>query len=502
MTERFQFRVSWLIATAMLLTTGWIALKGRPMQIAGVLGPSQVAAAGDDDLAVLEQTAKAFRAVARAARPGVAHIRVAGASEPPDEVSDDEVRALMEQLRRAMPQLSEEDVREWIKNHRAQRMPPASASGIVLDTLGHVLTNFHVVAGRTEFAVRLHDEREYAATLVGVDPKSDLAVLKVEAADLRPLKFADSDRVEVGDWVLAVGAPFGLSQTVTHGIVSAIGRSHVQGVDIAYQDFIQTDAAINPGNSGGPLLNLRGEIVGVSTAIATNGDSYNAGIAFTIPANRARRVAREIIEHGRVVRGWLGVALGEVSESDARLLGAAQGRGVLIDTLYENTPAANAGLLVEDLIISVDGAPVSSIPRLRALIADTRPGAKVRMRIVRDRHERDVVVEVGTQPENMRGGSRAIEGREIERLGLSVRTVTQDYRLPGRPEQGVVVVGTARGEANVADLARGEYVVEANGKAVASVADLTTLLDAVRGRTVSLKVVDRQGEERTVTVKR
>lgn len=501
MTVRAHFGKSGRITLVLMLSVGWIALEGGGVPRARAQDSGRPSPARDDT-ASLEATARAFRAVARTARPGVAHIRVAGASDAEREVTDDEVRELMDQLRKAMPQLTEEDVREWIRNHRAMRAPPASASGIILDASGHVLTNYHVVANRSRYTVRLWDEREYDATLVGADPKSDLAVLKVEAPDLEPLKFGDSDRVEVGDWVLAVGAPFGLSHTVTHGIVSAIGRSHVPGVDIAYQDFIQTDAAINPGNSGGPLLNLKGEIVGVNTAIATNGDSYNAGIAFTIPANRAQRVAREIIERGRVVRGWLGVALGEVSEADARLLGAKPGRGVLIDTLYEDTPASKAGLLVEDLIVSVDGAPVGSIAQLRGLIADARPGSTVRLRVVRDRKERDVPVTVGTQPENMRGGSRAIEGREIERLGLSVRTVTRDYRLPGRPEQGVVVVGTARGEANVADLSRGEYVVEANGKPVASVADLMTLVDSGRGRSLSLKVVDRQGEERTVTVKR
>lgn len=295
-THRPRFRL--LFWTGMAVAALWIGFGDRLLsRWAYAVERGRIQASADelldsDELAGVQAISKAFRLVAKVARPGVVHINVSG-SDGTLEVSPEELESLKQ---RFGDLLSEEQLRELLR-----RQPPASGSGIVFDADGYIVTNNHVVAGRTEIVVHLADDRTYEATIVGTDPKTDLAVIKIDAPNLHALKFGDSDQVDVGDWVVAVGAPFGLSQTVTHGIISATGRSHVD-VGILYQNFIQTDAAINPGNSGGPLLNLRGEVIGVNTAIATHGDA-NAGVAFTIPSNMAVKVARALIEHGSVARG-------------------------------------------------------------------------------------------------------------------------------------------------------------------------------------------------------
>lgn len=450
------------------------------------------------DLPEVQTVSRAFRLVAKIARPGVVHIRVRGGEREGDDADGNQ--RLRERLKDMIPP---DQLEHWLR-----RIPDGSASGIVMDTAGHILTNNHVVANREEITVVLSDEREFDATIVGRDPKTDLAVVKIDAPDLHPLAFGDSDALDVGDWVIAVGSPFGLTQTVTHGIVSAKGRTRVAGVDIRYQDFIQTDAAINPGNSGGPLLNLRGEVVGVNTAIATHGDGVNAGIAFTIPSNMAVKIAAQLKAGGEVRRGYLGILPTGLTRDDVEIFGLRDTNGVLVDKVIEDSPAARSGLQLEDVIMSVNGTPITGLEQFRTLVADLGPDESARLRVVRDRREQDLTVRLGLQPENVTAPVSALrdEGRPLARLGLGVRTARTGgvldlwmNRYDAVP-RGVMIMRLdgPPGEA-APDVQPFELVVGCNGKPVSSVHDLNEQLEGVAaGEKVRLEILEPTGDRRIV----
>ncbi|MEP0848507.1 MAG: trypsin-like peptidase domain-containing protein [Phycisphaerae bacterium] len=483
--------------------------------------------AATEELSRLEEISHAFRLVADVARPAVVQIQVRGveADRQAFEELEQQRGALREQLEelekrgRADDDGGGEELLNLMRKLREleeqrerliERMHQASGSGIVLDEQGHILTNNHVVEGRSDIQVTLHDEREFPAQLVGADPKSDLAVLKIDAADLHTLPFADSDRAEVGDWVLAVGAPFGLAHTVTHGIISAKGRNRIDapGREIVYQDFIQTDAAINPGNSGGPLMNLRGEVVGVNTAIATNGGSYNAGVAFTIPSNMARKIARQLVDAGRVTRGWLGVQLAELALEDALVFGLGDRRGVMVDVVYRGAAADKAGVLCEDIIVAANGTPVPSIEKLRAVIADAMPGEVVRLELVRDGETRRIELPVDPQPDDITSWIRAAEAVrtcKADRLDLELRSLrSQESKFLAQnwgmaPVRGVFVWPAERESPKDAPISGGEIVVAVDGREVRSVREFN---DAVRTAgnkdRIALVVLNSEGQRRTV----
>lgn len=451
-----------------------------------------------EELADVHAVSRAFKLVAKIARPGVVHIHVSGGER--SDADREEHRRLREQLRDMIPP---QELDRWLR-----RVPPGSASGFIIDREGHILTNNHVVEGRDGISVGLWDDREYPATLVGCDPKTDLAVLRIDAPDLQPLTFGDSDALEVGDWVVAVGAPFGLAQTVTHGIVSAKGRSRVAGVDISYQDFIQTDAAINPGNSGGPLLNLRGEVVGVNTAIATHGDGVNAGIAFTIPANMAVKVAEQLKTSGRVTRGYLGIVPLPLAQSDVDIFGLPDARGILVDQIVRDSPAGRGGLQVEDVIVAINDRPVESYEHFRAMVADLRPDERARLRVVRDRQVKQLAVRMGEQPEDLRArpAESAEVDRPVERLGLRVRTWRPDDRrllrlLHDATARGVEVRDLDAETKGQLDLRAGELVVACNGNPVRSVCDLNQVVErAPLSAKVQLEILEPTGDRRVVTI--
>ncbi len=454
--------------------------------------PARLQAALPDVQAV----SRAFKLAAKIARPGVVHIRVgSGERARLDPQQEAQIR---EHLKEMVP---EEQLERWLR-----RVPPGSASGIILDREGYILTNNHVVEGRDEIEVVLWDDRQYPATLVGRDPKTDLAVIKIDAPDLQPLKFGDSDALEVGDWVIAVGSPFGLSQTVTHGIVSATGRSEVAGVDITYQNFIQTDAAINPGNSGGPLLNLRGEVVGVNTAIAAQAEGTNAGIAFTIPSNMALKVANQLKATGKVTRGYLGILPLPIREADVALFGLPDVGGVLVDRVLTDSPAGQAGLQVEDVIIAVNDVRVRNYEQFRSLIADLRPEQKARLRVVRDRLERELTVRIGLQPEDVRASrvEPSQDSYQVPALGLGVRTVRPGMlSTTYAGKQGVIVTQLPAEPADrMPELGRFDLVVACNGRPVKSAFELKEALKDVPGnQKVELEVVDPAGDHKTVSFK-
>ncbi len=271
-------------------------------------------------------------------------------------------------------------------------------SGVIVDPSGIIVTNHHVVGQADEIKVLLADRSEFKARLVGTDPKSDLAVLKIEAQGLPTIPWADSDRLEVGEYVLAVGNPFGLNQTVTMGIVSAVGRARMGIAE--YEDFIQTDAAINPGNSGGPLVNARGEVVGINTAIFSRSGG-SMGIGFAVPSNMARIILDQLVTTGRVVRGWLGVSIQDVTPDLAAEVGMAEPKGVLVSDILDGSPAQRAGLQRGDVIVELEGKAVEHATQLRNLVAVTEVGKQVSLTILRHGQEQRLPVQIGEQPERV-----------------------------------------------------------------------------------------------------
>ena len=280
-------------------------------------------------------------------------------------------------------------------------------SGVIVSRDGLVLTNNHVVADADELTVVLSDDRELAAELVGADPKSDIAVIRIKdkaaAAKLTPVALGDSAKLEVGEWVMAIGSPFGLKQTVSAGIVSAIGRGNVGIVD--YEDFVQTDAAINPGNSGGPLVNLDGRVVGINTAIASRTGGNN-GVGFAIPVNMARAVMDQLVDHGGVTRGYIGVFIGNLDEELARSFGYQGKAGVLVQDVAADGPGAKAGLAAGDIVMERDGKAVSDVSAFRNGIAAARPGTKVSLGVWRSGKRVNLAVTLGELPDDDKSAAR------------------------------------------------------------------------------------------------
>jgi serine protease Do len=329
-------------------------------------------------------------------------------------------------------------------------------SGVIFDTEGYIITNHHVVSDATKIVVKLSNDAEFEAHLVGSDAKTDLAVIKIEgAADLVPVALGDSDVLEVGEWVLAIGNPFGLDKTVTAGIVSAKGRRISQRNP--YDDFIQTDAAINPGNSGGPLVNLDGQVVGINTAIYSRGGG-NIGIGFAIPINMARQIVPQLREHGAVTRGWLGVKIQHVDADIAASLGLEEARGALVAEVFADSPAAAANVRIGDVIVEFDGVDVPTSTDLPAIVAATAVGKTVDVVIVRDGVRETVQVTIAKLAEE--AGER--RPTHLRPLGVSVEDLTDELRADlGLPEEasGVVVSSVAKGSAaDVAGLRPGDVL--------------------------------------------
>jgi len=353
-------------------------------------------------------------------------------------------------------------------------------SGVIVTADGYILTNNHVVEGADAITIRTWDNRRVEAKVVGTDPKTDLAVIKAEAKNLKPIAIGDSDALRVGEWVIAIGSPLGenLARTVTQGIVSAKGRANVGLAD--YEDFIQTDAAINPGNSGGPLVNIQGELVGINTAIASRTGGFE-GIGFAVPSNMARKVMDALISKGKVTRGWLGVTIQDVDENIARGLGLDTPEGVLVGTVVEKGPAEKAGVKTGDVIRKINGRTVENTIELRNRIASTPPGSDVQLDLWRDGRNVEVKVRLSELP----GQELAAEEREdmSDRLGFTVSPLTPElverYRLSGDRGEEIVVSGVLQGgNAYRAGLREGDLILSVNRKEVAG---YKAFLEAVVG---------------------
>ena len=396
-----------------------------------------------------------------------------------------------------------------------------TGSGVIISSTGYIVTNNHVVSDATHIRVTLADGRHYKATIVGRDPKTDLAVVKINATHLQPAILGDSAKVRVGEWVIAIGSPFNFKQTMTHGIISATGRTNVNIIadndqklrGLTYEDYLQTDAAINPGNSGGPLVDLRGHVIGINSAIATNTGSFN-GIGFAIPANEVKAISHALIKYGKVVRGYLGVTIADIRHAEVRKIAGTFGykgrHGVLINQVEPGSPAAKGGLKRGDIIVALNGRKVMNINVLRDEIADTHPGKDVTLSIFRDGKDQTVKFPVGTQPATrsmvaMSGGNAG--GQTIANsptLGMTVSGVTapiaRKYGLPA--PKGVLVTGVAPGSvAASVGISPGDLLLGIQGNPVNSPGQFTKVIHKVNlGSGVRMTLRSQDGSERFVFV--
>ncbi|WP_456432141.1 DegQ family serine endoprotease [Thermosulfuriphilus sp.] len=436
------------------------------------------------DIQVLQQISRAFAAVVHKAAPAVVFVQVERIVEQRGPAFGPEPFPFEDPFHFFGP--------DFFERFFGQRFPRkfrqmGAGSGFIVSPDGYILTNNHVVGKADKITVKLADGRQFRAKVVGTDPQSDIAVIKIDADNLPILPLGDSDKIEVGEWVLAIGNPFGLTQTVTVGIVSAKGRSGIGITD--YEDFIQTDAAINPGNSGGPLVNLKGEAIGINTAIFSRSGGY-MGIGFAIPANMARIIMDQLIKTGKVTRGWLGIVIQDLNEDLARSFGLKEPEGALVTEVAKESPAAKAGLKSGDVIVSFNGRKVKNVAELRNQVALTSPGTKATITVIRDGRLRKLRVVIGEQPKRFGFPTR---NELLEKLGFSVRNLTPDLakELGYKPGQGVVVDEVLPGSpAALAGIRPGHLIEEVNRKKVHNLKEFLEALSAGRSNQILLLVRD------------
>jgi serine protease Do len=378
------------------------------------------------------------------------------------------------------------------KSPQPGQMPKAqsSGSGFLISEDGYILTNFHVIKDADKIIVALSDRREMEAQLVGGDPRSDLALLKIAADDLPYLALADSDKLKVGEWVLAIGSPFGFDYSVTAGIVSAKGRSLRSET---YVPFIQTDVAINPGNSGGPLFNLDGEVVGINSQIYTRSGGF-MGLSFAIPSNTAIAVVAQLRENGEVARGWLGVQIQEVSQDLAESFGLDKAAGALVAQVLDNSPALAAGLLAGDVITQVDGNEVVMSAQVAHFIGAIPPEQSVVIQVVRNGESIEIEVVIGHLPKIAAGKLSAIEqGKYVQRIGLRVAALSSEKAQEWSIRNGIDIIEVDAGVAQELGLQVGDVITSLANQRITSVQQFVELAAALpTQRSISLRIV-REG---------
>ena len=442
----------------------------------------------------------AFRTVAERVRPSV--VQILAIDDPP--YADDAGRGLQ---REQIP----ERFRDMIPGNPGQESPKArgprtgQGTGVVATSDGIIVTNNHVIAGSDRVRVVLHDGSEIDGKVIGADPETDLAIVKIEREDLQPAVFADSDDVRVGDWVVALGSPYGLSQTVTAGIISALGR---EAVGLArFENYMQTDAAINPGNSGGPLVNLDGDVIGINTAISSRGGG-NDGIGFAIPSRMVERIANDLAGDGTVERGWLGVNIQSLDDPDlAASFGRTARRGVLVSGVLGGTPAAEAGLTPGDIILSIDGQRTNTPASLARTIAEYAPEAEIDLEFVRDGQSMTLTATLGTRPgdASAEGATPAEpEAAAPPRLGLELAPLDQELREQAGlgTETGIFVRGVAAdGPAARAGIEPGDAILRIGGVEADSVTTFKDALAEIPDDQPIRMLIERQGTTRFLLVK-
>jgi serine protease Do len=451
------------------------------------IGPLSVFAQDPDSIATLRQMGNAFSTIAEKTSPAVVSLRA-------ERVVTQDYPTLRE-----WP-FGEpfSDPFDWFFRSPRQRTPRqprresrmAQGSGFLISSDGYILTNNHMVEEAEKIEVELTDGRKFTIKVIGTDPDSDVAVVKIDAENLPYLELADSDALEVGEWVLAIGNPLGLSHTVTAGIVSAKGRS---GFGLAsYENFIQTDAAINFGNSGGPLINLDAKVVGINTAIV--GASGNIGIGFAIPINMAKNIYEQLVDSGTVERGWLGIEMGELADETAEFLGLKKNtKGIPIVEVFAGSAAEKAGLERYDIIIEVNGEPIKSRDAFRNQIAMLKPGNKVSLVVWRDKRRKPITVKLGKRPptEELTG---TLSPKTIGELGFTVENLTDDLaaRYGYEDQSGVIVTGVDEGsQAAEKGIVTGALIKEVNQQKVRNTTEFNEAIREARKEGAALLLVKR-----------
>jgi serine protease Do len=449
---------------------------------------SAVAGEAAGAMASAKQLSRAFVAASKRVRPAVVHISVerkvaaAGSfNDPFDLFGDEFFRRFFRGRGRRAPR---------------QRVQRGQGSGVIVDRRGYILTNNHVVGQADKITVKLADKREFQAKLIGADDRSDVAVIKVEAEKLPVAPTGDSGKLEVGEWVIAIGNPFGLEQTVTAGVVSAKGRSRV--VDIQYQDFIQTDAAINPGNSGGPMVDLDGRVVGINTAIFSRSGGY-MGIGFAIPINMARKIMTSFIKHGRVVRGWLGVRVQDVDDDMAKVLGLPGAGGAMVVEVVEKSPAARAGVQERDVLIRVGRRKIEGANDVMNAVGFTEVGKEVEVELYRKGRKRTLDVKIAERTAEAEASEAG--GERLEKLGVTVEDLSADSRKKlglGSTQTGVVVTDVKAGSfAASRGFKPGMVITQVGETKIGSTADFKKALGADAERLL-IKIIYRGRQYYTV----
>ncbi|MGQ0809873.1 MAG: DegQ family serine endoprotease [Nitrospiraceae bacterium] len=376
------------------------------------------------------------------------------------------------------------------REHRGGGM----GSGVIVTPDGFILTNNHVVADAKEVTVTLPDKREFKGMIIGTDPKTDLAVVRIDGKHLPFVPWGDSSKLQVGEYVLAIGNPFGLNSTVTLGIVSALGRGRM-GIT-QYEDFIQTDAAINPGNSGGALVNTHGELVGINTAIFSQTGGYQ-GVGFAVPTSMSKPVYESLIKTGKVVRGFLGIGIQDLSQDLSQSFGLKETKGALVSDLREDGPAEQAGLKQGDVIVAFQGAPVEDAVALQRLVTRSEVGTKVTVKVIRDGHEKDVTITIGEMPETTKTAKAESDQTAHAFAGVAVQELDRDAArelgLRGKA-QGVVVTNVESDSgAEKAGLMAGDVIREINRQPVKSVKDFEKVSSNLKKGDNVLMLINRRG---------
>jgi periplasmic serine protease, Do/DeqQ family len=397
------------------------------------------------------------------------------------------------------------------KRHEGQDRDPSErgphrggmGSGVIISDDGYVITNNHVVEGAKEVQVTLPDKREFTGKIVGADPKTDLAVVKIDAKGLPFVPWGDSARLQVGEYVLAVGNPFGLNSTVTLGIVSALGRGRM-GIT-QYEDFIQTDAAINPGNSGGALVNTKGELIGINTAIFSQTGGYQ-GVGFAVPTSMAKPVFESLVKTGKVVRGYMGVAIQDLSPDLAKSFGLKQSIGALISDVTADGPADEAGIKQGDVIVEYQGERVDDPAALQRMVTRTAVGTKATVKVLRDGHEKELTVKIGEQPDTIKMAKADTSAEESVALaGIEVQAIDKKTaRELGLSEKarGVVVTNIdPESPASDSGLREGDVIQEINRQEIKSVKDYEKIASGLKKDQAALLLINRRGASLFLTVK-
>ncbi|MBF0339071.1 MAG: DegQ family serine endoprotease [Nitrospirae bacterium] len=442
--------------------------------------------------AILEQFSNALVEVTEVARPAVVNISTMKTVEMKDNPMG---RFFDDPFFRRF--FGDENQFHAPKKHESK----ALGSGVIVRDDGYILTNSHVVKDVDEIKVILYDKTEYKGKVIGTDSKSDLAVIKIEAKDLPTIKIGDSSKLKPGEIIIAIGNPFGLNQTVTMGIVSAVGRSDVGIAD--YEDFIQIDAAINPGNSGGALVSINGELVGINTAIFSTSGGYQ-GIGFAIPTNMAKNVMDSLMKNGKVVRGWLGVNIQPLTPELSKSFGLTEKTGVLIADVVDGGPADKAGIKRGDVIVIFNGKESTSTRQLRNMVSAIDPGTTVDVKVIRETKEVMLSVKVGELPDDKTAAMLpSAQESETKMRGISVQNLTQSLRerfnIPAKVS-GVIITGVDEGSVAASILRPGDIIGEVNRKRVSNVSDYETAISTIKKDDDVLLSVYRAGSFIYVTL--